>query len=369
MIMRRLPLLLLLASCTAAPILAQSGAPAPAKPAQAPPPFVGTTAEEAVTQLATHLEANFVFPDKGKAYAAMLRANLASGKYSSFPDAVAFARAVTDDLQAVHKDRHLAVRVVPPEMRAMLQAGAGAPPSRRGGGPERSAVSKSGWIADGVAYISFDGFPGNEATAAAVRAFLDAHGSAKTLIVDARHHRGGGLDEMDLLFSELYDKPVVLVGMDTRIAVEQRRGSPIAGHPTLRETKGPEGVVRREHVVAPAAQPRLANAKVYLLTSNKTGSAGEHFSLALKRTGRATLVGETTAGAGHYGGIEPLDKAFTYAAFIPVGRTFDPDTGEGWEGTGVKPHVPTAADKALDEALKLAGVDPAAATAKLASLK
>ena len=46
----------------------------------------------------------------------------------------------------------------------------------------------------------------------------------------------------------------------------------------------------------------------------------------------------------------------SYAAFIPVGRTFDPDTGQGWEGTGVKPDVEVPADKALDEALKLAGV-------------
>jgi C-terminal processing protease CtpA/Prc len=46
----------------------------------------------------------------------------------------------------------------------------------------------------------------------------------------------------------------------------------------------------------------------------------------------------------------------SYAAFIPVGRTFDPDTGKSWEGTGVTPDVAVPADKALDEALKLAGV-------------
>ena len=57
-----------------------------------------------------------------------------------------------------------------------------------------------------------------------------------------------------------------------------------------------------------------------------------------------------------------------YAAFIPVGRTFDPDTGESWEGSGVQPDVAVPADKALDEALKLARVT-ATATAALASLK
>jgi C-terminal processing protease CtpA/Prc len=95
---------------------------------------------------------------------------------------------------------------------------------------------------------------------------------------------------------------------------------------------------------------------VFLLTSNRTASAAEHLSLSLKRTGRATLIGETTRGAGHYGGMVPVGGG--YAAFIPVGRTWDPDTGQGWETVGVTPHVQVPADQALDEALRRAGVDP-----------
>ena len=41
------------------------------------------------------------------------------------------------------------------------------------------------------------------------------------------------------------------------------------------------------------------------------------------------------------------------------GGTFDPDTNQGWEATGVSPHVAVPADQALDEALRRAGVDPA----------
>jgi C-terminal processing protease CtpA/Prc len=234
-------------------------------------------------------------------------------------------------------------------------------------GPEDgSGVAKSGWLADGVAYIRFDLFPGNEATIADVRKFLDTHKDAKTLIIDARAHRGGGLAEMDVLFPQLFDKPTVLVDMDTRVAVEQRQGNP-AGDASLRKVSGPEGVVRREHFVVPAAQPTpLSKAKVYLLTSRRTGSAAEHLSLSLKRTKRATLIGETTAGAGHYGGMASLGHG--YSAFIPVGRTFDPDTNQGWEGTGVKPDIEVPADRALDEALKLAGVKTTAELA-LAQLR
>ena len=323
--------------------------PTPAAPAEAPAPFVGAEGKAAVEALATALEDNFVFPDKGKAYAAALRAKLSSGGYASFANAEEFAKAVTADLQAVHKDGHLrlhAPRVgAGPEQRM-----------RRGPGPE-SAIDKAGWIADGVAYINFAGFPGNEATLSRLRAFLAEHSSAKTLIIDARGHRGGGLAEMDVMFPYFYARPQALVQMDTRIAVEERRGGPLEDGPSLRKVKGPEGVIRRTHSVIPAAQATpLRSAKIYLLTSNRTASAAEHLSLSLKRTGRATLIGETTRGAGHYGGMIPVGGG--YAAFIPVGRTFDPETNEGWEGTGVKPDVEVPADRALDEALRRAGVAP-----------
>jgi len=321
---------------------------APAGTAQpaAKAPFVKAEAEAVLRQLATKLEEDFVFPEVGKAYASLLRSKVAAGAYSKFADAEAFAAAVSSDLQAVHPDRHL--RLNPPRVdgqgvRRMVRR------------PEDgSGVAKSGWLADGVAYIRFDLFPGNDATIADVRKFLDTHKDARTLIIDARTHRGGGLAEMDVMFPQLFDKPTVLVGMDTRVAVEQRQGNPLEDA-SLRKIAGPEGVVRREHFVVPAAhQTALTKAKVYLLTSRRTGSAAEHLSLSLKRTKRATLIGETTAGAGHYGGTAPLGHG--YSAFIPVGRTFDPDTNQGWEGTGVKPDVEVPADKALDEALKLAGV-------------
>ena len=353
-----------LTACLAVPPAVQAQAPAPAAepsgPAAAPAvtPFVKANAEEAVRELATKLEEDFVFPDKGKAYATMLRANLAAGKYARFANAKDFADAVTDDLQAVHKDGHLRVHLVPTERRAAMQgATEQAPPERRGPPATLNAISKSGWLADGVAYVRFEGFPGTDATMTALRAFLDEHKDARTLIIDARSHRGGGLDEMDMLFPQLFSEETVLVDMDTRRSVDERNGDPDDNRPTLRKVNAPGDVVRREHFVIPAAQATgLRNAKVYLLTGKKTASAGEHLSLSLKRTKRATLIGETTAGAGHYGGILTLDDALTYAAFIPVGRTFDPDTGEGWEGVGVKPDVEVPADQALDEALRLAGV-------------
>lgn len=340
----------LLTACAAVPLAAQTATTqANTEPRQA---FDAKQAAAVVAKLATTLEENFVFPAVGKSYAARLRAQLKEGAYSSFRDGNSFADKVTEDLQAVHKDGHLRLHVVPIADRGGPQAAV-----RPTGSNDGSTIVKSGWLADGVAYINFRMFSGNEATMKELKTFLDTHGDAKTLIIDARQHRGGGLEEMDMIFPQIFTQRTALVQMDTREAVDSRGGNPLDERASLKKVKAPSGVVRREHFVTPAAnQGGLANAKIYLLTSGRTASAGEHLALSLKRTHRATLVGETTRGAGHYGSMVPLDDAFTYAAFIPVGRTFDPDTNEGWEGTGVKPDVAVPADKALDEALKLAGV-------------
>lgn len=37
-----------------------------------------------------------------------------------------------------------------------------------------------------------------------------------------------------------------------------------------------------------------------------------------------------------------------------MGRTYDPDTGRDWEGTGIVPNIEVPVDLALDEALALA---------------
>ncbi|QNM82274.1 S41 family peptidase [Sphingomonas sabuli] len=345
---------------TASPLLAQAPQGSPTeKPAAVP--FDQADAAKAVDELATALGENFVFPEAGTAYEKMLRGKLADGSYASFADARAFAETVTADLQAVHKDGHVRFRV--------RQDEGGPPGARRPDGPPvKSAVARSGWIGDGVAYIEFRGFPGNEETMADVRSFIAGHAKAKTLIVDIRRNGGGGLAEMNALFAELYKTPTALVTMDIRRAAEERHGTPFPDNdPLLRKVASPDTIIRREHWVTPAAQPvGLGDARVFLLTSKRTFSAAEHFSLALKRTGRATLIGEATGGGAHFGGVAPMGEG--YAAFIPVGRTFDPDTGKSWEATGVAPDVAVPAEKALDEALSRAGLT-IGGEAALAALK
>jgi hypothetical protein len=326
-------------------------------------PFNAIEAHQALEKLASQLEENFIYPKIGKSYAIMLRSKIASGAYSKFGSAEDFAKTVTADLQSVHPEGHLKLQ---PPTTIIPENSTSAVASHIKG------VGKSGWIAPGIAYMSFHGFSGDfeeyKRVLSKLREVLDSFSTAKTLIIDARPHLGGALDEMDLMFSYFFDKPTTLVMMDSRLEVEQRGNNPLTNHPTLQKVESPEGIVRRAHLSVPADNnTALRKARIFLLTSNKTASAGEHLTFAMKRTKRATIIGEKTAGAGHFGRTMALGGG--YRAFIPVGRTFDPDTDKGWEQTGIEPHIKVPAEKALEEALKLAGVNIDKAKKTLKSFK
>lgn len=334
---------LLVAACAMGPAYAQ------------PPPAHGAVTQalgaderrQAIEQLSKALEADFVFPDVGARYAAMLRANLASGAYDRLTDPTAFGEKVTADLQAVAKDGHL--RLAPEEAFAKPRPPpADAPASTRPTGPP--GLEEARMIGD-VAYLRFNEFPEDPAVASAARGFLLTHADARAVIIDARPHRGGGLGVMDAILPLFYARQTHLVRMDTRASVAD--SGPMRDGPTLVRQPSAPTIVSRDHVVTPdAAERRLQHVPVYYLTSRRTASAAEHLALAFKRTRRATLIGETTRGAGHFGGLQPIGDRF--AAFIPVGRTYDPDTGWDWEGKGVAPDVAVPADQALDAALELA---------------
>lgn len=325
--------------------LAQQGAVPPSAPAAS---FDRAAARDMIAKLADELEANFAFPDKARAYAAALRAKLAAGGYDAAPDAATLARTLTDDLQAIHPDGHLAVR--PPEAGQPQPASAGAPPPA-----QPPALEVATMIAPGIAFLRFNVFFGEPDVMARLTRFLDEHAGAKALILDIRTHRGGGLEEMDALFPRLFERPVTVMTMDTRESVARAQGR--LPFRSLVEVPGPSGIHRAEHRVVPVASP-WSKARVYVLTAGRSGSAAEHLASALKGTRRATLIGETTMGAGHYGGEALLPGG--YRAFIPTGRSYFPG-GDGWEGTGVVPDIAVAPERALYEALVREGIAPAEA--------
>lgn len=334
----------------------------------------------AVAALADKLESRYVIHGIGARYAAELRAKIARGTYDAVDDADEIARRLTSDLQAVAPDGHLRVvteanltpdghlRSVPGGPPALAARPGGRPaaggdqtPGARVGPSRPPAIGDMAWLADGVAYIQFNEFPEDPEVVAAVNRFMAEHASARALIIDARSHHGGTPAVMDVLLPYLYAKETPLVDMEVAAGVapiRDDRGGPAGGAPedprsALRSVPAPPGLERMEQVVTPhPTEHRLFTARVFYLTSRRTASAAEHLAFAFKRTGRAVLIGEQTAGGNHFGGWEALGDGLS--AFIPIGRTIDPVTGADWEGVGVTPDVAVPAVQALDEAVRRA---------------
>lgn len=331
------------------------GVAQPAKPASdvkaASPESIALAPGEGrdvAAKLATELTTNFVFPDQAKAYAAMLTANAAKGRYDAGTRGDV-AKRINDDLMAVHKDGHLNLAVTQP------------PGSEHGGdgGPKLPPLIQSArTIAPGIGYIRFSAFFGTEEEMAGVRRWLADNRDSKTLIIDLRNHHGGGLAEQDAIFSAIYAKETPLLRMAMARNIYDKYGSPMGNATSLKFAAEGDKMIAT-HTAIPGEASPLRKAKVYLLVSNKTASAAEHFALALKSSQRATLIGEATAGANHFGG--PAEITDHFNVWMPVGHTYDIKTGADWEGTGVAPDISVDPKLALVTALEKAGVGHAEA--------
>ena len=84
---------------------------------------------------------------------------------------------------------------------------------------------------------------------------------------------------------------------------------------------------------------------VYVLTSDDTFSGAEEFAYDIQTQRRGEVVGDTTGGGAHPGGMRRVTDRF--GVWVPAGRAVNPLTGTNWEGTGVRPDVPASTADAL----------------------
>lgn len=303
-------------------------------------PLTAADKRAIVEELGKTLEANYVFPDKAKTIAATLRDHLEKGDYDAAADKPALARELSEDLVEASNDLHFAVGVDPDWVAdyAARKDPARAPALRD---KDRQAEARQNfgfaglrYLDGNIAYVDLTHFadpePGYDAAAAAMR-FIE---NGDAVIYDLRYNNGGYLEMAQLLASQLFpgDKDQEL--FDYYYNLDGRR------------------VERGQWVLPALPAKRLTGKPVYVLTGSTSFSAAEWFAYTLKKLGRATLVGERTAGGAHPVDRKPVGTDFFLQ--VPIGQIRDPVDHGDFEGQGVNPDHLVASADALAVAHRLA---------------
>ena len=213
---------------------------------------------------------------------------------------------------------------------------------------------------DGVAVLTVHGTFSVDRT---IRPVAEAFGSVaaeapRALVIDLRRNPGGDVSSM-LLAGHLIERPAPAGLFLSRVWWETHDAAPPPSEwSSLPLLTSPDmdaffrALDERGALVGfvPPMQPRY-DGPVYLLTGPNTASASEPLVYLLQSTGRATVVGQRTAGAMVSSTMTDLGDGWMLQH--PVADYYTSD-GTRIDQVGVTPDVVVPLAEALDEARRLA---------------
>jgi len=310
---------------------------------QAPPAgsFDATLRARVIDGAIDHMRRAYIFADVAEKMAEAVRRRASLKEYDAMTDPQEFAATLTTHLQEVSRDKHLRIVYNP----------AGLP--QRGGPPTPEDRARA--LADerrrnfgfqrverldgNVGYIELLGFSGSEEVAEAAVPAMNFVANTDALIFDLRRNGGGSPVTIGILSSYLFNEVVHLNDF------------------YVRETDSRRQFFTRADVQGRRYGP---DKPVFILTSSRTFSAAEEFTYNLKNLKRATIVGETTGGGAHPGGVRRITDHF--GIWLPTGRAINPITKTNWEGAGIAPDIAVDSAGAL-RAAHLAALERVRASA------
>ncbi|TWI44386.1 peptidase S41-like protein [Pseudoduganella flava] len=302
----------------------------------------GPMRAKAIDTLVAKLNDHYIFPDKAKQVAAVLRQRQQEGKYDGITDGEQLTQQLTADIQGVAPDRHMEVGFAPG---LVLPDDNGAqPPETREDWEQRTnfvmrqimrhmakrQVEEVNHLSPNIGYLKLAGFPPDFLVAEKFGAAMDELADTDGLIVDLRHNGGGAPESVALLVSYFVDQRTRLNDIWDRATGETKQ------YWTADKLDG-----KRYGCKKP----------VLILVGPGTMSAGEDFAYTMQALKRATVIGEPTWGGANPARPHRIGEHFY--AVIPGRRTISAITHTNWEGTGVTPDIAAKPDNALAVATDL----------------
>jgi C-terminal processing protease CtpA/Prc len=276
-----------------------------------------------------NLKEHYVDRDAAQKMADALAKHEKRGDYNAVADPAAFAALMTQQMREVTPDRRLTFdyfqEPLPPQ--PVAQTTQVSPQYREAMKQQNCTFEKVELLPRNIGYLKLNSFPDPEVCRVAAMAAMTYVDHADAVIFDLRDNRGGSPEMVQLIGAYLFDHPEYWYNPRENTTEQSWTRSPVPGSD-------------------------LADKPVFVLTSAKTISGAEQFSYDLKMLKRATVVGETTAGAAHSGVWHRLDDHFGMG--IPETKAINPYSSVDWAEVGVEPDLKVSAANALDAALRLA---------------
>ncbi|XP_037610021.1 retinol-binding protein 3 isoform X2 [Sebastes umbrosus] len=275
---------------------------------------------------ATLIADNYAFEDIGAHVAEKLKGLLANGEYSKVVSKESLEVKLSADLKTLSEDKSLKTTSNIPALPPMDYS------------PEMyieliKVSFHSDIFENNIGYLRFDMFGDFEEVKAIAQIIIEHVWNkvvnTDAMIVDLRNNLGGPTTAIAGFCSYFFDadKQIVLDKLYDR----------------------PSGTTTELLTLPELTGARYGSKKsLIILTSGATAGAAEEFVYIMKKLGRAMIVGETTAGGSHPPKTFSVGETDIFLS-IPTVHS-DTAAGPAWERAGIAPHIPVAADAALETA-------------------
>lgn len=302
--------------------------------AQKNPPKTLTSDElnQLVNTMSNLVEHYYISIKEGKKMSHLIQKNLKNGVYSKIADPAILAKKLTTDLRSINGDLHMNVFYNTPQTKRTSNI----PRLNYEGKWSNFGLQEIKILAGNIGYLKvthFTTWNNFENAKKAIQRTLQSLTNTDALIIDVRDNPGGFEEIVAYFISYFFD------GKSIHLSDYYCRHD---GNRTSTWTS----------VDIPGK--KLPKLPLYVLVNKETGSAAESFAYMLKHLKRATIIGETTSGAGNGASYHRIGDRF--AINIACQQTINAITNTSFERVGVKPHIKTSSKDAFSrsylEALK-----------------
>ena len=273
----------------------------------------------------------YIYPDIAKKTSEYLNNQYNAGYFDACKDNQRFAAILTEVVHSVNKDKHMRIMSNQPYI-TQNNTLEGKSAHRMGQIDNYRSINhgfKALKMLEGnVAYLDLRMFAPMDRAKEIADAYMKLMSLADAVIIDLTKNGGGDPAMVQYLCSYFFAQKLHLNSL------YYREGDRTEEFWTLAEVGG----------------SKMIDIPLFVMIGEETFSGAEEFSYNMQTQRRATLIGQTSAGAANPGGTRGINDQLS--VFIPTGRAINPITKTSWEGIGVQPGIITKKEETYDLALK-----------------